>query len=132
MSLKCLHKIMQFDIKLMRILYFFNCKNTWIINMNWKKYHCSGNWEKKLGRPYRRGKPCSRCTKSCRLGKLCTNACNYADQWSNCKELMAYGKAWLCATETQEGTMRSDSCRATCNCRNKIHEWRWSLKNILK
>ncbi|XP_077286062.1 serotriflin-like [Arctopsyche grandis] len=87
-------------------------------------YCPTGNWEKKLGKPYKRGKPCSRCSKSCKLGKLCTNACHYADQWSNCRELISYGKSWLCGTNTPDGLSRIEACKATCTCRNKIHEWR--------
>ncbi|KAG5896998.1 hypothetical protein JTB14_010750 [Gonioctena quinquepunctata] len=80
-----------------------------------------GNHPDRLGRPYRRGKPCGACKKHCR-GKLCQNSCKSADQWSNCKQLYKAQPLWLCHTKTKEGKERLLNCMATCTCKHKIYD----------
>ena len=80
----------------------------------------SGNFIESLSRPYKRGRPCSRCRGHCKAKKLCTNSCSYADQWINCKELDFAFHQWLCETNTPQGRERTNNCLATCNCKGKI------------
>ena len=48
---------------------------------------------------------------------LCTNGCNYADMWMNCKDLESQWRKWLCETKSSvEGQERFRNCRATCTC----------------
>lgn len=80
-----------------------------------------GNHLERLGRPYKKGKPCSGCPKHCRLNKLCTNACPVADFWANCAELYRIWPHWLCRSDTTpQGRERRHNCRATCGCVGKI------------
>ena len=49
--------------------------------------------------------------------KLCTNGCDYADMWMNCKELASQWQDWLCNTKQSiEGRERFQNCKATCTC----------------
>ncbi|CAH1183520.1 unnamed protein product [Phaedon cochleariae] len=81
-----------------------------------------GNRPGRLGRPYRRGEPCRGCQKHCK-GKLCSNFCPAADQWSNCKQLHNIHPYWLCNTKTPQGKQRlAIYCSATCSCRHKVHD----------
>lgn len=82
----------------------------------------SGNRRETLGYPYKSGKPCKLCKKSCHVKKLCTNYCPVADFWVNCKELYTVWPNWLCKTKTSKGMERLNSCRATCLCNNKLHD----------
>ncbi|KAJ9589226.1 hypothetical protein L9F63_027989 [Diploptera punctata] len=79
-----------------------------------------GNFLNRLGRPYKRGPPCSLCSTHCRLNKLCTNSCPSADLWANCQELNATWHNWLCNHQTTDGRDRHRHCSATCNCHGKI------------
>ena len=79
-----------------------------------------GNFLDRLGRPYKKGAPCSLCSKHCRLKKLCTNTCPSADLWANCQELNATWHNWLCNHQTSDGRDRHRHCSATCNCHGKI------------
>lgn len=83
-----------------------------------------GNWGHKLGTPYKRGRPCGSCRRSCTSKKipLCNNACKASNQWSNCEELYKTWPAWLCETATIEGEERKKNCLATCKCRGKIYD----------
>ena len=39
--------------------------------------------------------------------QLCTNGCNYADMWMNCKQLVEQWRDWLCnSNENDEGRER--------------------------
>ena len=52
---------------------------------------------------------------------FCTNACPVADMWSNCHELVKKWPDWMCSNRNNsEGLLRFQSCRATCNCPNRI------------
>lgn len=75
----------------------------------------------RLGRPYKKGPSCGRCKGSCKLRKLCTNSCSYADLWVNCRELNKTWNQWLCNTNSKEGEERKRHCRATCDCHGKIY-----------
>ncbi|XP_045470562.1 cysteine-rich venom protein LEI1-like [Harmonia axyridis] len=102
------------------------------INLNngtWVKYYsyiCNycpiGNLPDKLGLPYKKGVPCQACKGSCHSKRLCTNSCNVADYWSNCNRLFQRWPSWLCHTNTKKGKERTRRCRATCTCRQKIHD----------
>ncbi|KAK9510590.1 hypothetical protein O3M35_005337 [Rhynocoris fuscipes] len=83
-------------------------------------YCPTGNYKWKLGRPYKKGIPCSACKNHCRKGKLCTNSCDYADGWVNCREIHQTWPHWLCNSEGVEGEKRRQSCAATCNCQGKL------------
>ena len=49
--------------------------------------------------------------------RLCTNGCDYADMWMNCKDLASHWRDWLCnSRETPEGQERFRNCKATCTC----------------
>ncbi|XP_026468327.1 cysteine-rich secretory protein 2-like [Ctenocephalides felis] len=80
-----------------------------------------GNAKDRLERPYKRGEFCASCPGQCRVKKLCTNSCPYADLWINCRELHATWANWLCNTETPQGRDRRHNCRATCTCKGKIY-----------
>lgn len=84
-------------------------------------YAPTGNFMGRLGHPYVAGKPCSMCKNHCSRNQLCTNACNYADVWSNCAELVRTFRSWVCDTKTKEGLERRKFCGATCNCQGKIY-----------
>ena len=48
---------------------------------------------------------------------LCTNGCDYADMWMNCKELAGQWRDWLCNNKQSiEGRERFRNCKATCTC----------------
>ncbi|XP_053665357.1 cysteine-rich venom protein-like [Anopheles marshallii] len=83
-----------------------------------------GNHEEKLGIPYKRGRPCGSCQPNClsRKIRLCTNSCNTADLWANCRDLYRTWPGWLCNTATSEGLERQRNCAATCTCHGKIHD----------
>lgn len=83
----------------------------------------SGNRPTQLGYPYKSGPPCSSCEESCPRKKLCTNSCQYADNWSNCRELYTAWPDWLCQAESQKGKERLSHCKATCLCKDKIYDW---------
>ncbi|GLV37876.1 uncharacterized protein CBL_06422 [Carabus blaptoides fortunei] len=80
-----------------------------------------GNKPGHVGKPYKRGKRCANCRKSCNAKKLCTNSCPVADRWANCHELYSIWPEWLCDTRTDKGRERQSNCKATCQCRGKIH-----------
>ncbi|KAI9561935.1 hypothetical protein GHT06_012898 [Daphnia sinensis] len=80
-----------------------------------------GNYMERLGRPYKKGPSCGRCKGSCKLRKLCTNSCSYADLWVNCRELNTTWNQWLCHNNSKEGLDRKKHCRATCECTGKIY-----------
>ncbi|XP_050307395.1 cysteine-rich secretory protein 3-like [Anthonomus grandis grandis] len=80
-----------------------------------------GNRPGKMSHPYKLGNPCSACKKNCSK-KLCSNACDVADVWANCKELYKIHPMWLCRTHTPKGRQRAQHCKATCTCRNKIFD----------
>jgi len=79
-----------------------------------------GNFMDRLGQPYKKGVPCSHCSKHCRLKKLCMNSCPSADLWANCRELNSTWHDWLCHNHSHEGHKRRRHCSATCNCHDKI------------
>jgi hypothetical protein len=85
-----------------------------------KVFSCRGNFRERLGRPYKKGAPCSQCPKHCRLKKLCTNSCPSADLWANCRELNSTWHDWLCHSHSHEGRDRHRYCSATCNCHDKV------------
>lgn len=72
-----------------------------------------GNNPKRLGKPYKIGKPCEKCPKYCKYKKLCTNSCPFSDLWSNCRDLNSTWNSWLCGNEGHE---RFKGCQATCRC----------------
>lgn len=80
----------------------------------------SGNYPNRIGTPYESGPSCASCKNHCQIGKLCTNACPWADLWVNCRQLYETWPGWLCETDTQQGHERRQFCRATCRCRDKI------------
>ncbi|XP_045398115.1 cysteine-rich secretory protein 3-like [Lemur catta] len=76
------------------------------------QYCPAGNSLARIYTPYQQGKPCASCPKDCDNG-LCTNVCNYEDKYSNCKDLkdnLGCGHQLV-----------KDSCKAACNCANKIY-----------
>ncbi|KAL1124716.1 hypothetical protein AAG570_001339 [Ranatra chinensis] len=79
-----------------------------------------GNYLERLGKPYKKGEPCSGCPGHCRHGKLCTNSCPVADFWANCRDIYKMWPDWLCNTQTPQGRERTYNCKATCKCKNKI------------
>ncbi|KAI4464247.1 cysteine-rich secretory protein-related [Holotrichia oblita] len=81
-----------------------------------------GNRELQVGYPYKTGPPCSSCKDTCLRKKLCKNSCQYADSWSNCRELYATWPDWLCRSDTLKGRDRLSHCRATCLCKGKIYD----------
>ncbi|XP_011505879.1 PREDICTED: cysteine-rich secretory protein 2-like [Ceratosolen solmsi marchali] len=83
-------------------------------------YCPGGNRVDKLSEPYEVGENCASCPGQCQLGKLCKNACPWADLWANCQQLRATWPGWLCDTETDQGRERRQFCRATCRCQDKI------------
>ncbi|XP_065561922.1 serotriflin-like isoform X2 [Artemia franciscana] len=88
-----------------------------------------GNYVERLGFPYKSGQSCGRCQSSCKANKLCTNSCQYADLWVNCRELNMKWNNWLChTTNTPEGRERYRHCRATCSCQSKIYTRITSIK----
>ena len=49
--------------------------------------------------------------------RLCTNGCDFADMWMNCKDLASHWRDWLCNSRgTPEGRDRFRNCKATCTC----------------
>ncbi|KAK9710890.1 Crisp [Popillia japonica] len=81
-----------------------------------------GNRELQVGYPYKTGTPCSSCKDTCLRKKLCKNSCQYADSWTNCRELHAMWPDWVCRSDTQKGRDRLNHCRATCMCKGKIYD----------
>ncbi|XP_054424776.1 cysteine-rich secretory protein 3-like [Pteronotus mesoamericanus] len=76
------------------------------------QYCPAGNIVGREHNPYLQGKPCASCPNHCDNG-LCTNTCKYDDVYSNCKDL-----------KNQYGCGRKlikDSCKASCNCSDKIY-----------
>uniref|UniRef100_A0A8C8U240 ShKT domain-containing protein n=1 Tax=Peromyscus maniculatus bairdii TaxID=230844 RepID=A0A8C8U240_PERMB len=71
-----------------------------------------GNIERWQYIPYTIGKPCALCPDHCEDG-LCTNSCEYEDKFSICEELKA--------SLTCDYPMVNQVCKATCNCKRKIH-----------
>ena len=103
-------------------LRFFDFFLKWTsINHNWLGSFNRGNYMERLGRPYKKGPSCGRCKGSCKLRKLCTNSCSYADLWVNCRELNTTWNQWLCHNNSKEGLDRKKHCRATCECTGKIY-----------
>ncbi|KAG8227049.1 hypothetical protein J437_LFUL013232 [Ladona fulva] len=81
----------------------------------------TGNFVERLGKPYKKGEPCSGCPSNCRHNKLCTNSCPVADLWVNCADLNNTWHNWLCNNgDTYEGRERQKSCKATCTCGGRI------------
>ncbi|KAH7982464.1 hypothetical protein HPB52_005101 [Rhipicephalus sanguineus] len=76
-----------------------------------------GNYPERFGKPYTKGKPCSKCPGHCRSKKLCTNACEHADFWVNCHEISKHWHKWLCGDPTKE---QYKACKATCSCKERI------------
>lgn len=80
-----------------------------------------GNFVERLGKPYKKGEPCSGCPSHCRHNKLCTNSCPVADLWVNCADLNNTWHNWLCNNgDSYEGQERQKSCKATCTCGGRI------------
>ncbi|MCQ7618884.1 CAP domain-containing protein [Salmonella enterica] len=76
-------------------------------------HYCpSGNNVARLYTPYTKGTPCAKCPGHCD-DELCTNSCDYKDDFSNCGDLK---KSVTC-----EHPIVKNNCTATCNCENKIH-----------
>ncbi|KFB39125.1 AGAP009085-PA-like protein [Anopheles sinensis] len=89
--------------------------------MVWAATHKVGCGLTKCPRGGPRGKPfynyvCNYCP------ILCTNSCNTADLWANCRDLFRTWPGWLCNTATPEGLERQRNCAATCTCHGKIHD----------
>ncbi|KAJ8884203.1 hypothetical protein PR048_016060 [Dryococelus australis] len=103
---------------------FTKCQRGGIRGKPFFNYVCNycpiGNYRDRLGRPYKKGKPCSKCSGHCRQQKLCTNSCPTADMWANCRELNSTWHSWLCNDHTASGRERHGFCKATCGCRDKI------------
>ncbi|KAM4816133.1 cysteine-rich secretory protein 3-like [Urocitellus parryii] len=76
------------------------------------QYCPAGNYLSRINTPYDKGAPCGSCPGHCEDG-LCTNGCDYEDGYSNCKDLK---NALTC-----ENPIVKNSCKATCNCENKIY-----------
>lgn len=76
-----------------------------------------GNYPERFGQPYTKGKPCSKCPGHCRSKKLCTNSCQHADFWVNCREISKHWHQWLCGNPAKE---QYKACRATCSCKERI------------
>ncbi|KAK8758885.1 hypothetical protein V5799_003482 [Amblyomma americanum] len=76
-----------------------------------------GNFPERFGKPYTKGKPCSKCPGHCRSKKLCTNSCEHADFWVNCREIAKHWHQWLCGNPAKE---QYKACRATCSCKERI------------
>ena len=53
---------------------------------------------------------------------LCTNGCPVADLWTNCAELAASWREWICGEKDkdEDGRQRFLNCQATCTCKGKI------------
>ncbi|XP_064466690.1 cysteine-rich venom protein LEI1-like isoform X2 [Ornithodoros turicata] len=76
-----------------------------------------GNYPERFGQPYTKGKPCAKCPGHCRSKRLCTNPCEHADFWVNCREIAQHWRHWLCSNPKAE---RYKACRATCGCHERI------------
>ncbi|XP_005627519.1 cysteine-rich secretory protein 2-like isoform X1 [Canis lupus baileyi] len=76
------------------------------------QYCPAGNLVNKMHTPYLKGKSCASCKYHCDKG-LCTNSCEYEDNYSNCKDLKT--------TLTCNHYFVSDNCKAACKCENKIY-----------
>ncbi|KAG7259489.1 hypothetical protein CRUP_009777 [Coryphaenoides rupestris] len=74
------------------------------------QYCPAGNYN--VGHPYKTGPSCGDCPNYCD-DKLCTNPCPYTDKYSNCPALAA---ALGCENE-----QIAPVCKASCQCKNKIH-----------
>uniref|UniRef100_A0A8I6G5B9 Cysteine-rich secretory protein 3 n=1 Tax=Rattus norvegicus TaxID=10116 RepID=A0A8I6G5B9_RAT len=71
-----------------------------------------GNYVGRLYSPYTEGEPCDSCPGNCEDG-LCTNSCEYEDNYSNCGDLK---KMVSC-----DDPLLKEGCRASCFCEDKIH-----------
>ncbi|XP_006149164.1 cysteine-rich secretory protein 3 [Tupaia chinensis] len=76
------------------------------------QYCPAGNLVTKMKTPYKQGEPCDSCPDHCDDG-LCTNACEYEDNLSNCEQLKNMVGCSHSLTKTK--------CKASCNCINKIY-----------
>ncbi|XP_036104778.1 cysteine-rich secretory protein 3-like [Molossus molossus] len=76
------------------------------------QYCPAGNVASRKYTPYLQGKSCASCPDHCDNG-LCTNSCEYEDVYSNCKDLKNQVGC--------EHTLVKGSCKASCNCSNKIY-----------
>ncbi|NP_074050.1 cysteine-rich secretory protein 1 precursor [Rattus norvegicus] len=76
-------------------------------------HYCpGGNYVGRLYSPYTEGEPCDSCPGNCEDG-LCTNSCEYEDNYSNCGDLK---KMVSC-----DDPLLKEGCRASCFCEDKIH-----------
>lgn len=86
----------------------------------WYNYVCNycpgGNYKSKLGKPYKKGKPCSDCPGKCSKN-LCLNPCFYINEYSNCDDLTSRIK-----NSCKKGSDYRNACRASCSCKNKIYD----------
>lgn len=76
------------------------------------QYCPAGNIQPRLYTPFEQGKPCARCPGACDNG-LCTNSCEYVDNYSNCDSLKAQVSC--------NHPLVKKSCKASCNCQGKIY-----------
>ncbi|XP_047414653.1 cysteine-rich secretory protein 3-like [Sciurus carolinensis] len=91
---------------------FALCTNEMLKHFMVCQYCPAGNHLNRIYAPYDKGEPCGSCPGHCDDG-LCTNGCDYEDGFANCGDL----KNVL----TCENTQINDSCKASCNCENKIY-----------
>ncbi|ELK00219.1 cysteine-rich secretory protein 3 [Pteropus alecto] len=90
-----------------------HCPNQQVLKYFYVCQYCpAGNISNKKNTPYQNGKPCASCPDHCDNG-LCTNSCEYEDVYSNCEQL----KNQLGC----EHALTKNSCKASCNCSNKIY-----------
>lgn len=89
------------------------CPNEETLKYYYVCHYCpAGNIVNRKYTPYLQGKPCASCPDHCDNG-LCTNSCEYQDVYSNCKDLK---NQVGCENDLVKG-----SCKASCNCSNKIY-----------
>ncbi|XP_013013278.1 cysteine-rich secretory protein 3-like [Cavia porcellus] len=76
-------------------------------------HYCpAGNNLARLYVPYKQGASCASCPDHCE-DRLCTNACEHEDDYSNCVSLKK--------SATCNHPLVKNGCKASCFCENKIH-----------
>ncbi|OQV16834.1 putative Cysteine-rich secretory protein 3 [Hypsibius exemplaris] len=79
----------------------------------------AGNVAPNQFRPYEVGTKCAKCGKACDDG-LCTNPCNYTNDYSNCEVSTGYPALFPngCKNADKIYDQFKNSCKATCNCKD--------------
>ncbi|OQV24863.1 putative Cysteine-rich venom protein pseudechetoxin-like [Hypsibius exemplaris] len=79
----------------------------------------AGNVAPNQFKPYEVGTKCSKCAKSCE-DELCTNPCNYTNDYSNCEISAAYSALFPNGCKNAEAVNApfKSGCKATCLCKD--------------